>query len=194
MQVNSKKEQRAIYKCKRSEIDKTYKYQLDAGIFDSFKNFYESCENKKFLLYVSNDFEVETTGIIEFLLENHAEVAVPRCEKSSNKMSFYYINTFSDLESGYSGIFEPKVRCKILSDTSEFVCVVPGICFDKFGYRIGYGKGFYDRFFSENTVKLKVGLCYEDFLIDKIFADENDVSVDMIITECGLHERSNYER
>jgi len=84
--------------------------------------------------------------------------------------------------------------CKKVSYTDDFVCLVPALCFDKHGYRIGYGKGFYDRFFSEHKVMLKVGLCYEVFLIDKIITDENDVSVDMIITECNLHERSNYER
>ncbi|MBE6837281.1 MAG: 5-formyltetrahydrofolate cyclo-ligase [Ruminococcus sp.] len=194
MQVSTKKEQRAFYKSKRSEIEKTRKNVLDTGVFENFKKFFESCNNKKFLVYVSNDFEVETTRIIEFLIENNAEVAVPRCENGTNVMNFYYISSFSDLEKGYFGILEPDNLCKKVSYTDDFVCLVPALCFDKHGYRIGYGKGFYDRFFSEHKVMLKVGLCYEVFLIDKIITDENDVSVDMIITECNLHERSNYER
>ena len=62
---------------------------------------------------------------------------------------------------------------------------MPAICFDEKGFRIGYGKGFYDRFFSENKCFLKVGLCYNEFVIDEIFSDDNDIAVDLIITENG---------
>ncbi len=185
MQVNDKKSQRKLYKAKRSELDNSVKKAFDVGVFENFKSFFQKHRDKEFLVYVSNDFEVETTRIINFLLENGYKVATPRCESNSNVMNFYYINSYSDLESGYFGISEPKNSCEMVDNTTNSICIVPAICFDAMGYRIGYGKGFYDRFFSENKCFLKVGLSYSDFVIDKIFSDDNDISVDIIITENG---------
>lgn len=185
MQITDKKTQRNFYKIKRSKLDKIIKKSFDDGVFDNFKAFFEMHTYKEFLVYVSNDFEVETIKIINYLFKNNVKVAVPRCRADSNSMDFYYINSFSDLESGCFGISEPKYSCEMVVDTSNFICIVPAVCFDEKGYRIGYGKGFYDRFFSENKCFLKVGLCYNQFVVDKIFSDDNDIAVDLIITENG---------
>lgn len=185
MQVTDKKSQRKFYKTRRSELDKITKKSFDDCVFENFRIFSEMHTDKEFLVYVSNDFEVETTRIIKYLLEKGCKVATPRCENGSNVMNFYYINSFIDLESGYFGILEPKNTCEKVVNTDNSICVVPAICFDKNGFRIGYGKGFYDRFFSENECFLKVGLCYNEFVIDEIFSDDNDIAVDLIITENG---------
>lgn len=190
MQINDKKSQRAYYKNMRLKLEKSAKAALDKGVYDNFLSFAENNKDKLFLMYVSNGFEIETKAIIEYLLENGFNVAAPRCESDSNIMNFYMIESLSDLESGYFGISEPKNYCEQVSDFGNSICVVPGICFDKKGYRIGYGKGFYDRFFSDNTCGLKIGICYEDFIINDVLYDDNDVPVDLILTECSLHERS----
>ena len=72
--------------------------------------------------------------------------------------------------------FEPKGHC---------VCIVPGLAFDKNGYRIGYGKGYYDRFLKDFN-GTKIGLCRCDFLKDALPVNEFDHKVDMIITEKGI--------
>ena len=94
---------------------------------------------------------------------------------------FRYINDFNDLEPGSFSVPEPKVCCPIAKITDLTVCITPAVCYNKQGFRIGYGKGYYDRFFSENNC-VKIGLCYEDFITD-FSPDENDVAVDMIVTE-----------
>jgi len=63
--------------------------------------------------------------------------------------------------------------------------LVPCLAYDSYGYRIGYGKGYYDRFLSafEGT---KIGLCYSDFKLDKLPRGKYDVKLDVIITEKGV--------
>ncbi|MGN1358706.1 MAG: 5-formyltetrahydrofolate cyclo-ligase, partial [Bacilli bacterium] len=62
------------------------------------------------------------------------------------------------------------------------ICITPGICFSKDKYRIGYGKGYYDRFIKENHL-YQIGLCYQACLLDKIPHDYYDQKVDEIITD-----------
>lgn len=183
MQITTKTEQRNFYKSLRKEIPSAKKTDLDLKIYENVKKYALKNPDKNFLVYVSHDFEVDTLGIIRFLLKNHFSVYAPRCENNDNVMNFYKINSFDDLQKGSFGILEPKKTLEKLTAFENSVCLVPAICFDKQGFRIGFGKGFYDRFFSEHVGILKAGLCYENFVIDRIFKDDNDISVDLIITE-----------
>ena len=199
MQVTDKRQQRAFYKELRKRIEPDKKQELDFKILKRLLNFTQGSDYKGKLIlpYVSNGFEIDTVKFIEALISDGCKTAVPRCKNNSNIMDFYYINSLSDLEAGAFGISEPKSFCEKVTDYENSLCIVPAICFDRNGYRIGYGKGFYDRFFSKNKCILKIGLCYEDFLIDRIFTDENDISVDFIITENDIYEFTkgdNYER
>ena len=77
----------------------------------------------------------------------------------------------------------------LVNQVSMIIVIVfvftPGICFDKAFYRIGYGKGYYDRFF--NTYNgIKIGLCYDDCLIDDTYHDCYDIPVDIIVTDNGI--------
>ena len=80
-------------------------------------------------------------------------------------MNFYYINSLDELMEGYFGILEPTSNNKI-EDFNNAVSITPGICFSYDLYRIGYGKGYYDKFYSNHGV-YKIGLCYSNCLIDK---------------------------
>jgi len=99
-------------------------------------------------------------------------------------MDFYYVNSLNDLTKGYMGILEPDIINKALLPVDEYsgLCIVPGVAFDKNCNRIGYGKGFYDRFFSVYKIK-NVGLAFECQIVDKIQSEENDFSLDLVITE-----------
>lgn len=183
MQITNKSEQRAKYKALRSSLDSITKMLLDKLIYNRFVEFSENNSAELYLLYVSNGFEIDTKAIISYLLEVGKTVAVPKCLKNTNEMKFYRISSLEQLSIGMYGILEPSNECLPVIDASNAVCVVPAICFDVRGYRIGYGKGFYDRFFSENDVAFKIGLCYDEFVISENFSDRYDVAVDGIITE-----------
>ena len=71
------------------------------------------------------------------------------------------------------------------SDTRPAVCIIPAIVYDKEGFRIGYGKGFYDRYLPSFS-GTKIGLAYNDFIIDKVPRGKYDLSADVLITEKGI--------
>ncbi|MCI5734224.1 MAG: 5-formyltetrahydrofolate cyclo-ligase, partial [Tenericutes bacterium] len=119
-----------------------------------------------------------TLKLIKFFLQNK-RVAVPKIE--NNNMNFYYIKSLEELKSGYFGILEP-VSNNLVTDFSNCVCITPGICFDLNGNRIGYGKGFYDKFFNEVDI-YKIGLCYKKCLVRKIGVNNFDKRVEKVITD-----------
>lgn len=81
---------------------------------------------------------------------------------------------------------EPDVnKCKEVDDFSKSICIVPAIAYDKFGYRLGYGKGYYDRFLSAYH-GICIGVQYDELVCEKLFIDKYDVPVDYIITQNGV--------
>ncbi len=85
---------------------------------------------------------------------------------------------------GYKGIKEPFSRYIKVSPHRLEAVIVPGLGFDKRGYRVGYGKGFYDRFLKK-TKAMKVGVSYSCCIVDKIPIDNHDIPVDVIVHEKG---------
>ena len=94
-----------------------------------------------------------------------------------------YIRSLDDLEKGTFGVLEPKHKqCKLVTDLSHGFCIVPGLCFDAKGYRLGYGKGYYDRFLSEFK-GVTVGICYTSCVQYGLPHGYFDRPVDILVTE-----------
>ena len=151
----------------------------DKIIFDKVINNKYIIECDLVLIYVSYNNEVDTINLINYFLDKNKRVAVPKID--NDIINFYYINSINDLKKGYFGILEP-VSKNIVNNYSNSVSITPGICFDKLGYRLGYGKGFYDKFFSEHDI-YKIGLCYKECLVDEIEIDKYDVAVNEVISD-----------
>lgn len=133
---------------------------------------------KLLLIYVSTKYEVDTIKIIKYFL-NRKLIAVPKIE--NGMMNFYYINSLDDLKVGYFNILEP-INGKLVTNFNDALSITPGICFSYDFNRIGYGKGYYDNFYSKHIDIYKVGLCYKELLLDSVPCDEFDIKVDEIIT------------
>lgn len=139
----------------------------------------------KLLIYVSNENELSTRRLLSYALDTGREVYCPRCVPGGNDMVFRRVRSLSDLKKGSFGLLEPDVTCEAGSFTDQSLCVTPALAFDRRGYRIGYGRGYYDKFFC-TFPGIKLGLCYEGFLLDDVFRDGFDVPVDVIMTEKKL--------
>ena len=131
------------------------------------------------LIYVSMKYEIDTINLIKYFLSINKQVAVPKIE--NNQMNFYYINSLSELKTGYFNILEP-ITNNLVTDYNNCVSITPGICFSKEMYRIGYGKGYYDKFYQKHNNIYKIGLCYKKCLLESIPYDNYDIKVDEIIT------------
>lgn len=141
------------------------------------------------LMYFPCKDEVDIKSVIVQALNDGKKVALPKCRKEDRSMQFYFINSLNDLsQKGAFGIPEPSETLPVYnpaSDTRPAVCIIPAIVYDKEGFRIGYGKGFYDRYLPSFS-GTKIGLSYNDFIIDKVPRGKYDLSADVLITEKGI--------
>ncbi len=128
--------------------------------------------------YVSAKGEVGTHTLIKELLKEK-EVVVPYCTDKEGNMICVKISSFDELKEGFFGILEPKNPVEFPKEKVDFV-IVPGIAFDKEGYRLGYGKGYYDRFLSDIN-PFKLGVCAKEFYLDSLPHNEFDVKMDSVL-------------
>lgn len=172
-------------KCKQSRrgLSLEQKAVADRKIKSKLLNLWLLRNAKTVLVYVSTEIEVDTRELINELFLRGVTVAVPKCEDGNGNMSFYKISSFDELEKGFFGVLEPKLsHCEKLTEFSDSVCIVPAFMFDKKGFRLGYGKGYYDRFLA-NFPGTALGICYNGEVCDRLYHGRFDRPVDMIVTD-----------
>lgn len=179
----NKEELRKRYKIIRDNINNRDKKSSE--IIKRLINTKEYQKSKVIALYSNISSEVETKELIKISLENK-KVVLPKINKD-NTMDFYEIKYLKDLEVGAFNIKEPKIKNKKPIKKEEIdLMIIPGICFDKSKNRIGYGKGYYDKYLSNTNIK-KIGLCYEEQITKEIKSDKTDISLDYLITEMKIY-------
>lgn len=178
-----KNEYRTKAKQYRTSLSQKQKQELDNKIVQNLIALNKFCDAETVLCYMSTPSEIDTTSIISMLLQKNRGVAVPRCIDDSRDMEFYSITSLGQTEKRTFGVYEPNPQtCEKLRDFRNSVCILPGLGFDREGYRLGYGKGYYDRFLSSYGGP-KIGLCYEKCLFNELPRGYFDVAADIIITE-----------
>lgn len=139
----------------------------------------------RLLLYLSTGSEVDTWGLLEKALCHGKAVFAPLCLDGECHMAFYRVKSREDLKKGRFGIWEPDpAACPPLEEPAGALCLVPGLAFDQFGCRLGYGKGYYDRFLAAHAVEA-VGVCYGELLLPQLPWETLDRRVGCIVTEAG---------
>jgi 5-formyltetrahydrofolate cyclo-ligase len=131
--------------------------------------------------YYAFGSEVKTDMILEKAKTLGKKVALPSVEGES--LTFYELSSGRYLIKGRFGIMEPLPYGPV--DRMDLV-VVPGVAFDKKGYRLGYGKGYYDKFLARKSV-FSIGLAYSFQLLEGLPRGEHDRRLDAIATEEGIH-------
>lgn len=143
--------------------------------------------------YMSFGSEVDTARINATALAEGKILALPKVNRQTMELEIHRITDLhGDLEDGLWGIREPRVyTCPILNAGSVDFILVPGVAFDLQGGRIGYGKGFYDRFIRKchNSGKTVVtaGLAFERQLVGCVPLEPHDTRLDAIVTEKGWY-------
>ncbi len=88
------------------------------------------------------------------------------------------------------GISEPHEYACEYENSSDTLCIVPAICFDKRGFRLGYGKGYYDRFLS-TFEGLAIGVVMDEFMVEYLPTLPTDIRVKKIISDKNIYERTD---
>ncbi len=182
---NKKNAFRKQYKKIRADIsDKDVKSrQIAENLLESMSYKYA----KVILVYYAKADEPDTVLIAETALRDGKAVYFPK-SYADGIMKFYRAYSLEELDDGMFGIKEPNENAEEYTPcgTAE-LCIVPGVCFDHNGYRIGYGKGYYDRFLSKFK-GISAGLAFSECISDEPvpFEKRHDKQLNLIISEKGL--------
>lgn len=139
--------------------------------------------------FVTFGAEIQTDAINHWLLEHKKRLVLPYISPVEKKMTFHEVHTLEELVLNDFGILEPVPTLHTEVAISEIDCVItPGVAFDNQGYRLGYGGGFYDRFFSliEKTIP-KIGIAFDCQLVESLPVASYDMPINLLITEKGIH-------
>ncbi|MCL2254208.1 MAG: 5-formyltetrahydrofolate cyclo-ligase [Lachnospiraceae bacterium] len=180
--MNEKKDLRLLYLKHRdslSEADLNEKSEIIIGKLVSL-DLYKQADTV--LTYLDFRSEVRTTDFVKRVLSGQGKrVFVPKVK--GEELEFGEISTLEELEIGYQGLREPIFINSATVDFNNCLCVIPGAVFDKNRGRIGYGKGYYDRFLAKYPLTTKIALCFDCQIAPYVPIDSNDVKPDLIITE-----------
>lgn len=149
------------------------------------------------LFYLALADEVQTEKMIEHSLKLGKRIAVPLIESQNNQILISELkDPERELEPGTLGILQPKKNFyRPLKIEQLELVIVPGVAFDKRGNRLGFGKGFYDRFLRKAPERTQsIALAFELQLVDDIRSQLHDVPVDYIITEKRIIDCKNNDQ
>lgn len=192
MLITDKKHARKFYSQIRKSISERERLIADEMIYHNFINSQYFNDFDTILCYVSFKDEADTRRIIEYSLDNGKRIYVPECV--GKEMSFYELKSIDELIEGRFGI--PTVNTDGLNSLSDFknaLCIVPALSFDRYGNRIGYGGGYYDRFLKSNKI-FTLGLTFDSCFCDILPSEEFDIAVDAVLTESGIKILENSEK
>lgn len=178
---------RKILKQKREDINNAKRKNYSKLIFKNFLFFFEKfLKNiRNILIYNSFQSEVDTKKFIKFFWEKNINVYIPAI--INDKIIAVKFSPDDKLNKGKYGILEPVKKIKIKNIKSLNIVFVPGIGFDINGNRIGFGKGYFDRFLKNLDEKtIKIGLAFSKQIVKKIPATKQDIKMNYIITEKGV--------
>lgn len=137
-------------------------------------------KSQTIMVYMSYNGEVSTDELIEIMLKDGKNLCAPVCIDKETMIAKSFSKT-SELSKGMYGIKEPQGEKVSVID----LVIVPGVAFNEYNHRIGYGAGYYDRFL-EKTNAISCGLFYEMQKAD-FTADATDKKLNYIITEEGVN-------
>ena len=183
----NKNELRQKYRALRDSFGEEFIKKTSVDACENLQNTKEFINADTVLLYYPINNEISALPLFENCLKMGKTVAFPVCQTKTSTLIFKKVNSFDDLVPSIFGLFEPKEDCEIVVTTEKTLGITPALAFSCDGHRLGYGKGYYDRFFM-NFKGISVGFSYSQLICDKIPHDEHDIPLDMIITESEVRK------
>ncbi len=186
-----KKEKDAIRKTcqeRRNAMTPEEHRELDAKIINTISNLVSFRHADIILLYAPIKSEIDVMPIFDIAREKCKRIAFPKCNVEERTMCFHFVNSLDELEPCAYGIREPKEEAEAYDPETtkgSALCIVPGLAFDVYGYRLGYGKGYYDKFMNKFTGST-IGLAYTHQILPSLPKGKFDKHCDILITENGI--------
>jgi 5-formyltetrahydrofolate cyclo-ligase len=180
-----KKDLRTIFKNKRDELLLVEIHRLSANIEINLLALLSQLNFKTVNCFLSSDGkkEVNTRSIIHTIIEQGAQMTVPFSNYKNNNMTAVVFEKGDQVIDDNFGIPSP-VKKQSIDPLSIDVVIVPLLCFDKNGYRCGYGKGMYDRFLSDCKKEvITIGVSFFPPITEISDINEQDIPLNYVVSE-----------
>ncbi|MCR8657289.1 5-formyltetrahydrofolate cyclo-ligase [Paenibacillus endoradicis] len=142
------------------------------------------------MVYIPFRSELQLWPFIEWCWEHQITIIVPKCLIETHTMQLYPLYNKQQLRLGAYHILEPDSDQLSQIDTVPDAVIVPGLVYTKDGARLGYGGGYYDRFYELMKQHEKritwIGIGYEPQITDQIPMDKYDIKLNILITNKGI--------
>jgi 5-formyltetrahydrofolate cyclo-ligase len=183
-----KNELRALARKKRSEIDPAYRARAEERITASFLSLFCLRSADTLLTYYPKKDEINTLPLALRCRERGIKIAYPLCTEEKGVMTFHYVESEDELIPGPMGLMQPPNTAPqyLPEQDGNAICIVPGLLFDTEGGRLGYGGGYYDRFFKRFSGP-RIALALRDFVSpEPLPCGRYDLPIHVLITEKGV--------
>jgi 5-formyltetrahydrofolate cyclo-ligase len=183
MLILSKAECRKLFREKREELSPNQRRVMSEQIaLLLFTHFNLEQKTVSLFLPIEQKKEINTYIILEKAMDMNASVCLPKANFETNELKHFIYEGPEQLETSAQQIPEPKYG-KTMSPKKIQYVIVPLLAFDKRGYRVGYGKGFYDKFLKKcNSETLFIGLSFFEGIAEISDVISGDVPLHYIIT------------
>lgn len=171
----------------RKNLSENERIEKSLSITDRLLGIPEFDKCKNVLIYASYNNEVETDRVVLKAMLKGKNIYMPKV--NGDEMEFYRVFSLDELAAGAFGIREPyDIEHLKYDGVPETVCILPMAVFDNEGNRIGYGKGYYDKYLSRINVDYMIGLAFEcqrsEVVID---TDKHDRKLHIAVTEANTY-------
>lgn len=182
---------RMAYRKKRDAMPVSLVESLSARICRSILEWGAFQKAEAVFFYYPLGKEVSLLAAVTEALAQGKRTAFPKT--AGNSMQFYEITDLKEFSEGRFHVMEPFTEGKNPVRWEPQLCFVPGTVFDRAGGRMGYGKGYYDRYFAGNRNVLLAGCAYEFQIADSLVLDAWDIRMDWLVTENGMEYGKEYK-
>ena len=162
-------------------LDARARRQSDDALFARFLSLPQLAKARTVLLFYGMGSEPDTARLIPQVLALGKRAALPRCLPGHGMEARLWDGAQPLVRHPY-GMWEPGEACPILPKTELDLILVPGVCYDQSGFRLGQGGGFYDRYLSDFS-GVTVGLCRDGVLQHQLPREVHDLPVHLVVTE-----------
>lgn len=207
-EIMDKRQLREYMKKRRDEIPPVERSVKSESIAERLRSMDWYSETGEILVYSAIRSEVDLTAFCHQAWKDGKVLYFPRV--SGERMEFYQVDSMRQLEQGTFSVMEPRVQENAdiaageepaagglwsESRNGKVPVLVPGVAFSREGARVGYGKGFYDRYLALHPSLVPIGICFDRQLTERICADEHDYWMSELVTEYDeIDCRQNLDR
>ena len=182
--LTTKKEIRTYYKNLRNQMEKRQAVALSKKICEKILQWDVYQKAEQIFAYYPLGNEVDLLAVVSHALWEKKRVSFPKTEERG--LCFYQVNSLEEFVEGNFHVMEPVSENRSMPGKKSLF-FVPGVVFDQGNNRMGFGKGYYDRYFAGKSEEIiRVGIAYEYQILEKIPTDCYDIPMQYLVTECGI--------